>query len=166
MSKRIIVIDVIVLVAYILSAFPAITGVPAHEWISIVGTVILLVHCAARGIIAVRSSRSPKSALPARQPLDAGVSPTPQIGQAGRAWRTILNVLITGALAICFVSGIMVSGTVLPAFGIFATGYYFWDPLHAISAKVLLALLLIHVVINIPVILALVRRRRETRRSK
>ena len=40
----------------------------------------------------------------------------------------------------CAVSGIMVSGDVLRAFGWYAEGYYFWDPLHAVSAKVLLAL--------------------------
>ena len=44
------------------------------------------------------------------------------------------------------VSGIMVSGAVLPALGLYADGYYFWDPLHAIAAKALLALLLVHVV--------------------
>lgn len=30
--------------------------------------------------------------------------------------------------------------------GLYADGYYFWDPLHAIAAKALLALLLVHVV--------------------
>ena len=39
-----------------------------------------------------------------------------------------------------------VSGAVLPALGLYADGYYFWDPLHAIAAKALLALLLVHVV--------------------
>ena len=46
------------------------------------------------------------------------------------------------------VSGIMVSGAVLPALGLYADGYYFWDPLHAIAAKALLALLLVHVVVH------------------
>ena len=94
MNKH-IVFDIVMLVVYLTAAFPAITGIPAHEWISIV-----------------------------------------------------LNVLIALALAACAVSGIMISGTVLPTFGVFATGYYFWDPLHALSAKILLALLLIHLVLN------------------
>ena len=46
----------------------------------------------------------------------------------------------------CAVSGLMVSGAVLPFFGLYAEGYYFWGPLHAVSAKLLLALLLVHVV--------------------
>ena len=38
--------------------------------------------------------------------------------------------------------------TVLRAFGLYAEGYYFWDPLHAVSAKVLLALLVVHVAVH------------------
>ncbi|MEI3231991.1 MAG: DUF4405 domain-containing protein [Gordonibacter pamelaeae] len=49
---------------------------------------------------------------------------------------------------VCVVSGVLVSGAVLPALGYYAQGYYFWDPLHAVSAKVLLALLLVHVVVH------------------
>ena len=40
------------------------------------------------------------------------------------------------------------SGAVLPTFGWYAQGYYFWDPLHAVSAKALMALLLVHVVVH------------------
>lgn len=46
----------------------------------------------------------------------------------------------------CVVSGVFVSATVLSAFGLFAPGYFVWDPLHAASAKVLLALVLVHAV--------------------
>lgn len=60
----------------------------------------------------------------------------------------VLDALIAAALAVCAVSGVMVSGAVLPAFGLYAEGYFFWDPLHAASAKVLLALLLVHVVVH------------------
>ena len=57
-----------------------------------------------------------------------------------------LGLLIVAAFMTVTVSGIMVSGAVLPALGLYADGYYFWDPLHAIAAKALLALLLVHVV--------------------
>ena len=56
--------------------------------------------------------------------------------------------LIVVALMAVTVSGIMVSGAVLPTFRWYAQGYYFWDPLHAMSAKALLALLLVHVVVH------------------
>ena len=51
-------------------------------------------------------------------------------------------------LAVCVVSGLMISGSVLPFFGYYATGYYFWSPLHAATATVLLAVLLVHAALN------------------
>ena len=62
------------------------------------------------------------------------------------------------ALAFCVVSGAMVSGTLLPSLGFYATGYYFWGPLHALSAKVLLAALLVHIVLRTPAAASVLRR--------
>ena len=64
----------------------------------------------------------------------------------GRTGNLALDLLIVVAFMTVTVSGIMVSGAVLRALGLYADGYYFWDPLHAIAAKALLALLLVHVV--------------------
>ena len=71
----------------------------------------------------------------------------------------MLNGALLVALAFCVVSGAMVSGTLLPSLGFYATGYYFWGPLHALSAKVLLAALLVHVVLRAPGALAVFRHR-------
>ena len=49
---------------------------------------------------------------------------------------------------------------VLPALGLYARGYFFWDPLHAASAKVLLALLLVHLALNASAVVRAVRARR------
>ena len=62
------------------------------------------------------------------------------------------------ALAVVMVSGLLISGAILPAFGLYADGYYFWDPLHAASAKVLLALLLIHLATNLGVVVRYIRK--------
>ena len=51
-------------------------------------------------------------------------------------------------LMACLVSGIMISGDVLRVFGLYAPGYYFWDPLHAASAKALAALLIAHIAMH------------------
>ena len=53
-------------------------------------------------------------------------------------------------LAACAISGLLISGTLLPSFGFFADGYYFWNPLHALSAKALLAIVVVHVVLRLP----------------
>lgn len=142
MKKR-VVFDVVLLVLFMLSALPTITGIPAHEWISLVAVVVMVAHCARRGMLGT----SEKS---------RGVSGI-------RIARIALNVLIGLSLAACAVSGIMVSGTVLPSFGLFATGYYFWDPFHAFSAKLLFAFLLVHVVLNARVMFVLARKLKADR---
>lgn len=116
MDKRNLVIDAIALVVYLVVANPSMTGIGLHEWLGLGVLVVFFVH------VAVALARKP------------------------RAGNLMVDVLVLVALAVVAVSGLMVSGAVLPAFGFYAEGYYFWDPLHAISAKVLLALLLVHVV--------------------
>ena len=131
---RRIVFDTVLIAAYALVAVPALTGVGAHEWLGVAVVAALLAHCARRG------------AAPARGAAAAG--------------RAVLNGLIVVALAACAVSGAMVSGAVLPALGLYARGYFFWDPLHAASAKVLLALLLVHLALNVGAVVRAVRARR------
>ncbi len=124
LARKRLVFDVVVLAVYLASANPGITGIPVHEWVGLGAFVLLAAHCAARGMWR---------------------------GTGGKGLGlTILNVLVLMVTALCVVSGAMVSGTVLPAFGLFADGYYFWDPLHAVAAKMLLALLLVHVAVHIP----------------
>lgn len=124
--------DIAVLAVYAAAANPLLTGIPVHEWAGLGAFVFLAAHCASRGMWR---------------------------GATGKgAGLTVLNVLVLGCLALCVVSGVMVSGTVLAAFGLYADGYYFWDPLHAVAAKVLLALLLVHVAVHIPWILQVVKR--------
>ena len=72
-------------------------------------------------------------------------------------------MLLGIALAVCVTSGVMVSGAVLPTLGLYAEGYYFWNPLHAVSAKVLLALLLIHLFINVRPALGIWKNRKSHR---
>lgn len=64
--------------------------------------------------------------------------------------KTILvaDAVLLATLAVCVVSGMMISGSVLPFFGYYATGYYYWSPLHAATATVLLAVLLVHAALN------------------
>lgn len=123
-----LIVDLIALIIYIAASFPDITGVPAHEWIGCAAFIVLVVHMLQN--IPIMMRRNKKKA------------------DHARTGRIILDVLMAIALVATTISGIMVSGTVLPTFGLYATGYYFWDPLHAAAAKVFLALLLIHLVID------------------
>lgn len=128
---RVLVVDAIALAAYAIVSFPQFTGVSVHEWLGLGALALLLAHVAQHGDWAAEAVRS----------LRGGAT-------LARHGRLVLDVLLAAALAVCAVSGLMVSGAVLPALGLYAEGYYFWNPLHAASAKVLLALLLVHMAAN------------------
>lgn len=67
-----------------------------------------------------------------------------RFGSALAVARIVLDAALFIAIAVCVVSGVLISATVLPMFGLFAPGYFIWNPLHAASAKILLALVLVH----------------------
>lgn len=136
MRKHKIAFDVAMLAVYLVAANPAFTGIPLHEYLGLGAFVIMTTHIA----------------------LSAGGL----LGH-GRWGRLALNGVLLVSLAVCVVSGVMVSGTVLPALGLYASGYFFWDPLHALSAKVLLAALLVHLVLRGPVVWAWIRRGHRAR---
>lgn len=125
MDKKNLAIDALALAAYLVVATPALTGIVLHEWLALGVFAVLFVHVAAHADWCVDAFRRPSWS---------------------RTGNLVLDALILVALVAVMVSGLLVSGAVLPAFGLYADGYYFWDPLHAISAKLLLALLLVHVV--------------------
>ncbi len=116
--------DIMLLAFYLVTANPATTGMPLHEYLGVGVFVLMVAHVVMSG---------------------------EGLGGRGRWTQRVLNGVLLVALAFCVVSGIMVSGALLPSLGLYATGYYFWDPVHALSAKVLLAALLVHIVLRIPV---------------
>lgn len=123
--KNKMIFDVVMLVVYVFAANPVLTGLTLHEYVGLGAFVVIIAHTAMNG-----------NALSGRK----------NIGML------ILNALLILTLCICVVSGIMVSGAILPALGLYADGYYFWDPLHAISAKLFLACVLIHVALRAPMV--------------
>jgi hypothetical protein len=121
-------VDVIAVVLYLIAANPAITGLALHEWASLGLVLVFFIHCALNYELFTSAFRK-------------------KAGAVARA-NVALDVVILATFMVCVVSGIMVSRFVLPAFGLVAQGYFFWNPLHAISAKLLLTLLLVHIVVH------------------
>lgn len=128
--RKNLAIDVVALLVYLIVANPALTGIGVHEWLGFGALLAFLAHCVAH----------------------VGWAESVLCGFRGASWgargNLVLDALILAAFATVMVSGLCVSGAVLPAFGLYADGYYFWDPLHAIAAKALLALLLVHVAVH------------------
>jgi len=139
--RKILFVDAVVLVVYALAANPAVTGVSAHEWLGIGALVVVVAHTAMHFDYLIETVRHAAHR------------------HGMRLAKFMLDAALVVVFMLCCVSGLMVSGAVLPALGLYAEGYYFWDPLHAASAKLLLALLLVHVVANWKLVVAGVKRK-------
>ena len=131
MDRRNLVLDVVALAVYLVAANPALTGIGVHEWVGLGVFAAFFAHVLAH----------------AGWAHDA-VRVTLRAPSWGRTGNLALDALALVAFVVCVVSGLLVSGDVLRAFGWYAEGYYFWDPLHAVSAKVLLALVVVHVALH------------------
>lgn len=145
-KRSALVVDLIVLVVYLVVANPALTGIGVHEWLGIAAFVAFVAHAAQHGDWVAETARTAFA--------------RPSLGRTGHF---VLDALIVVAFMTCTVSGVLVSGAVLPALGLYADGFFFWDPLHAASAKVLLALLVVHVVAHWRWIAGLFRGSRDKR---
>ena len=130
-ARKYLIIDAVALVLYLVVANPVLIGIVVHEWLALGLFVVVIVHVAMHVDWAIETAKSARSG--------------PSWARTGNL---VLDALVLVVFATVTVSGLMVSGAVLQAFGWYAPGYYFWDPLHAVSAKVLLALLLVHVVVH------------------
>ncbi len=123
-----LVLDVVAAALVVAAVLPQLTGITAHEWLGLAALAALLLHIAASlgslvGLVGAARKGSPLALA-----------------------RIALDAALFVALSVCVVSGMLISATVLSVFGLFAPGYFVWDPLHAISAKVLLTLALVHAV--------------------
>ena len=133
-------LDVAAAALFAASVLPQLTGIAVHEWLGIVALSALLMHLSAS-----------LTAL-------AGLSRAARRGSLLAVARIVLNAALFIAIAVCIVSGVLISATVLPMFGLFAPGYFIWNPLHAASAKILLALVLVHVASHAGKLVALVKK--------
>lgn len=143
-AKKNLVIDALALGVYAVVANPVLTGITVHEWAGLGLAAVFLVHAAAHADWAADALRSAR-----REPSWV------------RTGNLVLDALIVVSFMVVTVSGLMVSGAVLQAFGLYVPSYYFWDPLHAVAAKVLLALLLVHVVVHARWIVRMLRKGKD-----
>lgn len=141
--KKKALIDIVALVIYAIVATPALTGIPLHEWAGIAIFVVFIVHWAVNHDWVTKS---------VKHSLEK-----PTVARTGNL---MLDILILITFIVCTVSGILISGTVLQVFSLYAEGYFFWVPLHAASAKVLLALIIVHIVVHWKWIVHVVRGRK------
>ena len=139
MDRRNLAIDIAALAVYLVAANPAVTGIGIHEWLGLGMLVIFFVHAAMHVDWVIEAVRGSFVRL-----------------SWARTGNAVLDLVIVAVVMV-----VMVSGAVLPALGLYADGYYFWDPLHAMSAKLLLALMLVHVAVHWPWFAKVFKKRKE-----
>ena len=140
--RKSLIADAVVLAAYLLAANPAVTGLGVHEWLGLGALAVLVIHLAMHWDWVAEALRHAAHRC------------------GTRLAKVLLDALLVLVFMVCAVSGVMVSGEVLPALGLYAEGYWLWDPLHIASAKLLLALVILHVAANLRIVAAGLRARR------
>ena len=148
--RKYLVIDIVALLVYLVVANPVFTGIGIHEWLGLGLFVVFLIHVVMHIDWVGATLRGKKNTEAANENQSLA-----------RKGNLILDVLVLIVFAVVTVSGMGISGTVLPTFGLYVDGYYFWNPLHSISAKILLALLLLHIALHWKWIIAAVKTRRD-----
>ena len=128
MSRRNLVVALLSFVLFLLVVSPSITGISFHEWLGLAVFALFFAHFAMSGDMMFGAAK---------------------LAFRRQSWRKsgnlIIDCLILISLVVCMVSGLLISASVLPAFGVYVPmGYYFWDPVHAASAKVFLVCLILH----------------------
>jgi hypothetical protein len=139
--KHRLAIDIVALVIYLVAANPALTGLLVHEWISLGIIIVFIIHCAVNfdWIVDTVKKHKPNT----------------------HTMNLVLDIALLVVFLVVTVSGLMVSRHILPLFGLVAPGYFFWSPLHSISAKILLALLVVHIVVHFKWFTLLIKRKKK-----
>ena len=101
MDRKLLAVDAACLLVYLVAASPALTGIGIHEWLGLGVLVVFFAHAAMHVDWAVEAVRS------------AFARPS-----WARTGNLALDLLIVAAFMMVTVSGIMVSGAVLPALGL------------------------------------------------
>lgn len=141
-TTRDLIIDAVLLAVYLVAANPATTGLLVHEWVSIGALLVALVHTILHWDWTLETARRFLGKL--------AVAPR---------WNLVIDAATLIAFMTVMVSGFGVSRHMLLVFGYFAPGYFVWNPVHSISAVVLLALVIVHLAMHWKWIVTAVRMR-------
>ncbi len=129
--KRNIVVDIVILLAFLASSDPDLTGVAVHEWLSLGLFVTLIVHVLLhwKWILKVASTYF-KNLL-----------------RASRL-KFAVDVLLFAAFTAVTFSGLLISRSILPFLRIELPEDFSWRSIHSISANAVILLVGVHLALN------------------
>lgn len=130
-NRNKLLIDLLAFVTFLISMDPRSSGIPVHEWLTLAVTGVLIVHLLLN--------------------WDWIVDVTKRLFIKSTNWARInyvFNWLLFIDGVLIMLSGIMISQSVMPFFGISMPENFAWRELHDMSAKLFLVILGIHIALH------------------
>jgi hypothetical protein len=125
------VIDLMAFIAFFLIVAPQSTGVPVHEWLSVIFVGVFVVHIIIHWQWIIETSKRFFKRIRGEIRFNY-------------IWNTFFFLLMTTAL----MSGLLISESVLPMLGVSLVVDPFWVMLHDMSANLSLLMLAIHLAMH------------------
>ncbi len=123
--------DVLLLVVFLATCAPSVTGIPLHEWASLGIVPIVAIHLALNWNWIIDVTRRSLGRL------------------SGEVrFNHVLDLLLFASFALLMVSGIIVSESALPALGVPRKTDGFWNGLHNATANIFPSLIGIHLAMH------------------
>lgn len=141
MHKTNLILDSILLAAFLIIMEPRLTGIPWHEWLSIALAAALVIHLL----------------LHWRWVIDVGKSFFRKFFHRSRL-KWIVDGLLFAAFTIVVFTGLLISENLLPALGLRGSRDFLWRNLHHTSANLTLALVGLHFALNWDWVAAMLKR--------
>ncbi len=123
--------NIVLFVAFLLANAPQATGIPIHEWVSILFIVPILVHILLDWTWAVNATKR----LIKRMPGEV-------------RFNFIWDLLIFSMMVFVLFTGFVISEAALPALSIYLTIDPFWSAMHHLSANLLMVFVGVHLAMH------------------
>jgi len=123
--------DIILFVSFVLANIPQATGIPLHEWISILFIVPILVHVLLDWNWVVSVTKRMFKQLPGEVRFN-------------QIWDLLIFIMMVFVLF----TGFVISEAALPALGIHVTIDPFWSAMHDLSANLLMIIIGVHLAMH------------------
>lgn len=131
LQKTRYIMDILLLVSFMIVSAPQATGVPLHEWFSLVFIVPFVIHILLHWDWFIKSFKRLFTKLPSRE-----------------RFNIIWNYLLYFMMLLGFVSGFLVSVALIPAFNIDLQIQDFWSKIHHDACTLLFPMLGVHLALH------------------
>jgi hypothetical protein len=126
-TKTNLIVDIAILIAFLVSNNPSLTGLAVHEWFAVAAGVVVFVHVLFHWDWVVNISKTFFKKL---------------IHES--RFNYIVNALLFGMYILVFMSGLMISRNVMQTLGIHIPASPAWREFHSLSANLALLLTGLH----------------------